>query len=362
MADLFAPLTFPSGATLSNRLALAPLTNQQSEEDGTASEAEMRFLERRAAGGFGLVSTCATHVAPEGKAFDGQLGIFDDRLLPGLGALAARIASHGALPVAQLHHGGARSPSRLIGRVPVSASAFTEDRRGFEPPRAATADEVLGFVRAFREAADRAARAGFGGVELHAAHGYLLGQFLSTTQNLREDEWGGDLDGRARLLMETLREVREAVPAGFVVGVRLSPENFGWATGLDLDESIEVARRVAAAGADYVHLSLWDFRKPASKRDVMPLPLFRDAIAAEVPILAAGKVFSRDDAEALRDQGADVVSIGRAAILDPDWPTHVREGAPPVRGPRTPAELHAVAVSPAFVEYLRRFDGMVSDP
>lgn len=362
MTDLFSPLTLRSGATLPNRLALAPLTNLQSHDDGTLSPAEERWLLRRARGGFGVVSTCAAHVLAEGKTFDGQLGCFDDGQLPGLTALARGIRSHGALGVVQLMHGGARGPRRLTGVEPSSASVVDEGREGVEPPRALRGDELPAIVDAFVAAAVRAARAGFSGVEVHAAHGYLLTQFLSSRTNLRGDAWGGSGEGRMRLTREIARRTRAAVSPPFFVGVRISPEDHGLARGLDLDESLELATRLAYDGVDCVHVSLWDGRKPTQKRpSEHPVPLFRAALPREVALVAAGGVFTREDAEWLLSRGADVVALGRAAILDPDWPVHARApGFVPRRGPLTHDEYLEVDVSPIFARYLERFDGMVA--
>lgn len=364
MADLFSPFTLRSGAVLANRVALAPLTNQQSAEDGTLSDDEKRWLLRRAHGGFALVSTCASHVLRAGKGFDGQLGCYDDHLLPGLTALGEGIRAAGPIGVVQLYHGGVRSPSRLTGVRPVSASEFAEDREGFEPPRALPEPEIAAVMDAFVAAAHRSHRAGFAGVELHAAHGYLLSQFLSSTMNVRDDGWGGTPARRMRLVRELARRVRREIPAPFVVGVRVSPEDYGLARGIDLDETLELTSRLADDGVDYVHASLWDGVRNTKKRpDEHPVPLFRNALPKDVALVAAGGVYTREDADEFLAKGADVVAVGRAAILDPDWPLHAKEpGFTPRRGPLTPAELLEVDVSPTFAKYLERFKGLVAVP
>lgn len=361
---LLRPLSFRCGAVARNRIALAPLTNQQSHADGTLGEDELRWLERRAAGGFGLVETCAAHVRADGQGFPGQLGIFGDQHLPGLERLAGAIAERGALGVVQLYHGGARSPAALIGAEPWSASAIAEARPGFEPARAASEAELGQVIDDFAAAARRAARAGFAGVELHGAHGYLFTQFLSRELNRREDRWGGDLPGRARLLREATQAVRAAVPSGFIVGARLSPEDFAFVRGLDLDESLEVAAWLAADGVDFVHLSLWDATRMTTKRpEEHPLPLFRARLPEAVRLIAAGAIWTVDDAERALARGADMVALGKAAILNPDWPREAAEdpGFTPERGPMSPDELAARAVSPVFVDYLRRFRGLVAE-
>jgi 2,4-dienoyl-CoA reductase-like NADH-dependent reductase (Old Yellow Enzyme family) len=361
--ELFSPITFRGGAVARGRVCLAPLTNLQSHDDGTLSDDERRWLERRAEGGFAIVETCAAHVSEEGKGFDGQLGVWSDAHLPRLTELAAGLQGHGALGVVQLYHGGVRSPARLTGRQPWSASVFTEERPNFEAPRAGTEADIAAAIESFVAAAVRSHRAGFAGVELHAAHGYLLSQFLSATMNQRSDAWGGDFAGRARLVRTIAQKIRAALPSSFVLGVRISPEDFGFAKGLDLDESLQLARWLADDGADFIHLSLWDVARNTLKRpDQHPVRLFRAALPAEVKIVVAGNVWTPAEALAQLGLGADMVALGRAGILNPDWPKLAREpGFTPERGPLAPAELRARAISERFVVYLRRFKGMVAE-
>ncbi len=364
MSDsLFAPLRFRNGVTSKNRLALAPLTNGQSHPDGTLADDELRWLERRAAGGFGVVTTCAAYVAADGKAWAGELGVDDDAGLPGLRRLAGAISAHGALGMVQLFHGGLRASRAISGHPTWSASAYHDEAPGYEVPRAATEDDLGRVIEQFAAAARRCADAGFDGVELHGAHGYLLGQFLSTTFNRREDGWGGALAGRARLMREVTRAVRAAVPTRFVVGIRLSPEDFGQTRGVDLDENLELARWLCDDGIDFLHLSLWKAQLHTSKRpDQHALPLFRAACPADVPLFAAGSIWTRAEAEAITARGADVIALGRAAILNPDWPRQAADaGWEPRRPPLTSAEFAEIAVSPTFVGYLRKFKNLVSD-
>ena len=357
---LFDSLQFRNGVQARNRAWLAPLTNMQSAPDGTLSDDELHFLELRAEGGFGVVETCAAHVALDGQGWPGELGVYDDHLLPGLTRLASTLRRAGALPLVQLFHGGLRAPSKLTGQAPWSASAVEEP--GAEAARAASEEDIARAIAQFRAAAVRAHAAGFGGVELHGAHGYLLGQFLSATINRRLDGWGGALEGRARLLRETLQAVRAAVPVDFVVGVRLSPEDRGNARGLDLDESIAVARWLAEDGADFLHLSLWDAASNTTKRpDQHALPLFRAALPGDLPLVSAGNIWTRADAEAVLARGAAAVAIGKAAIANPDWVERVRApGSEEVRRPPfTIPELRARGLNATFAANMRNWKGFV---
>ncbi len=356
---LFDPLALRCGLVLPNRIALAALTNKQSGPDGLLGDDELGFLARRADGGFGTITTCATYVARDGKAWDGELGIDRDACIPGLTRLAARIHAGGARAFVQLFHGGARADAALTGEPPWSASAWTD---GALAPRAATPEDIGRVTADFVLAARRAQTAGFDGVELHGAHGYLLGQFLSRTMNLRTDGWGGSLANRTLLLRSIARDIRAVCGPQLAIGVRLSLEDFGQAKGLDLDESLEVARTLADDGVDYIHASLWDVNRMTAKRPAEhPLPLLRAALPREVPIVAAGKIWTRADAEATLARGADIVALGRSAILNPDWPRLIARGDAPALPPMTRADLDTRTVSRRFQSYLTSFKNLVAD-
>lgn len=354
--SLFDPLTFRTGLTARNRVVLAPMTNKQSHADGSLGDDELRWLQSRAEGGFGVVMTCASHVAKDGQGWPGELGIFDDSLLPGLTTLASALKDRGAVSMVQIFHGGLRADPAVSGSVPWSASAA-------EGVREATPDDLARVVQQFAAAALRAKRAGFDGVELHGAHGYLFTQFLSTDQNRRADAWGGPLENRARLLREALRAVRAQVGPSFTVGVRLSPENFGNAKGLDLDESVQTARWLAEDGADFVHLSLWRALEPTAKRPhEHALPIFRAALPSDVAIFAAGTLWTRTEAEQVLALGADAVALGRSAIVNRDWPRRAQQEAwQPRRPPVTFDELRAEGLSEAFAGYMRSWKGFVQE-
>jgi 2,4-dienoyl-CoA reductase-like NADH-dependent reductase (Old Yellow Enzyme family) len=354
MTSLFDSLQFPSKLTARNRVVLAPLTNLQSHADGSLSDEELTWLVRRARGGFGVIMTCAAHVSADGQGWAGELGVFDDRLLPGLTRLASALHGQGSCNFVQIFHGGVRADAKVSGLPTLSASAF-------EGARAATEHDIARLIADFGNAAQRVEKAGFDGVEIHGAHGYLLTQFLSNTQNQRTDQWGGSLENRARLLLSVFDRVRQQTSTRFTVGVRLSPEDFGNAKGLDLDESLQVARWLAERGADFLHLSLWDAQRNTSKRpEAHALELFRAAAGPKVVLLAAGKIWTRSEAEHLLGLGADAVALGRSAILNPEWPMAAAvAGFEPRRPPVTIEQLRELDLGPRFAEYLRRWQGFV---
>ncbi|WP_405233702.1 NADH:flavin oxidoreductase [Lentisalinibacter salinarum] len=356
MRDAFRPLTFASGARMKNRFALAPLTNMQSHEDGRLSDDEYRWLTLRAAGGFGLTMTCAAHVQAIGKGFPGQLGCFSDDHLEGLSRLADGIRAHDSLAVVQLHHAGMRSPAELIGTQPVCPSEDEETGA-----RALTTAEVERLAEDFVAAAERAEKAGFDGVELHGAHGYILCQFLSPTVNRRTDRYGGSPENRARIILDIIRGIRDRCRPDFLLGIRLSPERFD----LRLAEIRALAARLMREGrVDFIDLSLWDIAKEPEEdefRGRSLLSYFTEFERGEVRLGAAGKLRTPADVRACLDAGTDFVLLGRAAILQHDFPERMRAdaGFEPVRTPVSADYLRSEGLGDAFIAYMSRWKGFV---
>ncbi|MGE0638139.1 MAG: NADH:flavin oxidoreductase [Bacteroidia bacterium] len=365
-SNLFSPFRFnTTGKTMPNRIALAPLTNLQSNKDGTLSDDEFHWLQRRAKEGFGLICTCAAYVAQDGKGWDGELGIAHDSHLAGLTRLAAGIHAYNSLAIVQIFHGGARSPQECTGTQPWSASAHTMPHpKTPVAVREATRDDINRAIADFVAAAKRAEQAGFDGIELHGAHGYLLHQFLSTATNQRSDEWGGTPENRSRLLRTILQKIKAAASPGFLVGVRLSPEDKYTFKGIDFDESLQVAQWLAADGADFIHLSPWDaFKKPDkyADGDKALITYFREALP-HTPIMVAGNIWSRSDAEKALELGADIVAIGKAAIAHANWPTQVKDfSAQPAPQPYSVKHLQEQNLGPAFIHYMKRWKGFVEE-
>lgn len=342
------PLGFRNGPAWPNRLAVAPLTNRQSNDDGTLHEDELRWLRRRAVGGFGMVMTCAAHVAPAGQAFAGQLAIWDDKFLPGLTRLSSALRAHGAVSSVQLHHGGARASTSLSGSA--SVAPWGDSTRDV---RALTTEEVAEVVEDFARAGARAQQAGFDGVEIHGAHGYLLAQFLDRDRNTRKDRYGGDLASRSRILFEVLEAVRATTEPGFQVGIRLSP----WRYGVTLTESLEVAQEVMGSGlVDYLDMSMWDVRGCSTdpSHDGRTLTDLFSALPRHGTRLGvAGKVTSAESVQWCLDR-ADFVLIGTGAILHHDFarrvladPSFVSVGQPVSR-----RHLQDEDLGPRFIDYL----------
>jgi 2,4-dienoyl-CoA reductase-like NADH-dependent reductase (Old Yellow Enzyme family) len=358
MDKLFQPITFRHGRGMRNRLMLCPLTNLQSHDDGTLSDEELHWLTLRASGGFGLTMTCAAHVQAVGQGFPGQLGVFSDRHVPGLRRLADAIHEHGSLAIIQLHHAGMRAPGGLIGTDPVCPSSHTDTgARALEPA------EIGRLTEDFVAAARRAETAGFDGVEIHGAHGYLIGQFLSSEINARSDRFGGSLENRSRLLFDIAGGIRDQCKPDFTLGLRLSPERFG----MKLEEIRMLARRVFDGDLfDFLDLSLWDAFKEPEETAFQGRPLmswFTDLDRGNVRLAVAGSIRTAQQARAVLEDGADIAAVGRAAILHQDFPRRVMHDPSfePVETPVSRAYLAGQGLSPKFIDYMKRWEGFVSE-
>jgi len=344
-----------------NRTVLAAMTNKQSEEDGTLSDDEINWLLRRAEGGFGIITTAASHVDPSGKSWEGEMGVWGDHQIPRLQQLATGIRQKGSLGMVQIFHGGLRAPRSLTGKQPVSASSNLE--KGVdEECRELTDSEILELAVSFGEAAERCEKAGFDGIEVHGAHGYLICQFLGTRTNRREDRWGGDLRGRSLFLREVLSEIRSRTSEGFIICVRISPEHD---VGITMSESLELSKMMVVWGVDIIHISCWDVFTGAKEDEDDSRTItrrFREELGAEVPLISTGAVWDSSDAQFVLDEGADLVGVARVAIAHPDWATEVgNQGYSPDTPPFTPDHLSGQGLSPTFVDYMRRWKGFVTD-
>lgn len=356
MNSLFSPLTFNRGPDMKNRFMLAPLTNQQSHENGICSDDEYKWLTKRAEGGFGLTMTCAAHVQPEGKGFPGQLGVFSDEHLPGLTRLAQTIKSNDSLAIVQLYHGGMRCPEAVIGMQPLCPS--DNEKWG---ARAMTAMEVEAMIEAFIRAAVRAEQAGFDGVELHGAHGYILAQFLSCEINHRDDQFGGSLANRQRPIFEIISGIRERCGSDFTVGIRLSPERFG----MKLQEVVALAEHLMRDELiEFLDMSMWDvFKMPEddNPHGKSLLTYFTELDRKGVRLGVAGKLNTPAEMHRAIESGVDWVMLGRAAILHHDYPNRLNADSNfvPVNLPVPAQHLHAEGLSAAFVDYMKNWKGFV---
>jgi 2,4-dienoyl-CoA reductase-like NADH-dependent reductase (Old Yellow Enzyme family) len=335
---------------------LSPMTNTQSHEDGTLSDDEFRWLTMRAQGGFGLTMTCASHVQAIGKGFPGQLGIFGDEHLPGHQRLAEAIRKAGSLAVIQLHHAGIRSPQELLREAPVGPSSHEKSGS-----RALTTEEVHQLRDDFIASAVRSKQAGYDGAEVHGAHGYILGQFLSSQYNQREDEYGGSLENRSRLIVEIIDGIRKQCGVNFLLGLRLSPERFGMQIG-EIKEFC--GQLIDDNQLDFLDISLWDcFKEPEDEayKGQTLLEHFTEIDYKATKLTVAGKLYSAAEAQKVVEAGVDFVTIGRAAIVHHDFPEQVRQNPDFAMAdlPVSRDYLRREGLGEAFLKYMERWPGFI---
>ncbi len=340
MSLLLSPLTIRD-VTLRNRLVVSPMC-QYSAVHGFANDWHFAHLSRFALGGFGAVTVEATGVTPEGRITYGCLGLWDDAQITPLARIAAFLKSQGAAAAIQIGHAGRKASTPLSWRgafneteaekaavgfetwQPVSSSAIAHmDSPDFQTPRALTLAEVQALPTRFAEAAARADRAGFDIVEIHGAHGYLLGQFLSPIANHRTDAYGGSLNNRMRLVLEIVEAIRAVWPQGKPLFMRLSVQD-GIAGGWTVEDSLVLAAEAQARGVDLIDCSSGGFAGATIK--VGPgyqVPLADAVRASGVPSMAVGLITTAAQAEAVLAEGrADLVALGRTALDDPNFPVH----------------------------------------
>lgn len=335
-SPLFTPLAFGAGITLRNRAVMAPMTTWSAHDDGTVSDAEIAYYRARVKG-VGLVITGCTHVMANGVGFTGEFAAYDDRFIPSLRRLAEAAKSGGAPAILQIFHAGNKAVPSLApdGRI-VSASALKAPPGPFNDgeleSHALTETEIEEVIRAFGQATRRAIEAGFDGVELHGAHGFLLQNFHSPFFNRRSDEWGGSPENRMRFPLAVVDEVRRVVAEHanrpFLVGYRISPEEPGKGT-LRIGDALALIDRLVESRVDYIHASLYDI--PAGKPQDYPgdsttAELIVERIAGRVPLIAAGQVRTPAMAEKALALGLSLVAIGKGLVMNPNWVELARDG------------------------------------
>jgi len=321
MPTLFSPLSF-AGLTLRNRIAMPPMWSGKATPEGLVTPAIIEYHRVRAAAGTALVIVEHSFVHPQGRHSSTQIGAHDDGCIEGLSRLASAIRAEGAVACLQISHAGARASSRVTG-LPVVAPSPVATTRETSPdaPEALTLAQISEVVDAFAAAAVRARRAGFDAVEIHAAHGFLLSQFLSPLTNRRTDEYGGDHERRSRIHLDILAAVLQRAGKDFPVFVRLGlhDERPG---GLTLAPACVTAVHLAAAGAALIDVSGGLAGSDDPGRGPGYFVGYAEALKAEVdvPVLVAGGISDPRMADLIiRSQRADLVGIGRAMLDDAEW-------------------------------------------
>ncbi|MFF2290075.1 NADH-dependent flavin oxidoreductase [Peribacillus butanolivorans] len=329
---LFESFNLGKEVHLKNRLVMAPMTNFSSNPDGTVTDAEINYYERRSSG-VGMVITACTYVTANGKGFHGEFGGDRDDLIPSLRRLASAIKAKGAKAILQIFHGGREVPPELVpnGDV-VSASNIPSQGDGKPVPRPLSETEIKSIITDFGETTRRAIEAGFDGVEIHGANGYLLQQFFSPHSNRREDMWGGSLEKRLAFPIAVVDEVNKAVAKHakepFIVGYRFSPEE-PETPGITMDDTLVLIDALAKKDLDYLHVSLMDFWSTARRGAEANRPrieIIKDRVGDRVPVIGVGSIYTADDAIKALETGVPLIALARELIIDPDWVQKVEQG------------------------------------
>jgi 2,4-dienoyl-CoA reductase-like NADH-dependent reductase (Old Yellow Enzyme family) len=334
------PLTLPCGITLKNRLCKSAMSENLAAADNGPNKRLCRLYETWAKGGIGLCITGNVMVDPTALGEPNNVVISDDRHMERLSAWATAGTKDDTHLWVQLNHPGKQIP-KTLAREPVAPSAigFSGDlARFFNPPRALSEDEIHTIIKRFATSAGIVKQAGFTGVQIHGAHGYLVSQFLSPRHNQREDQWGGPLENRMRFLMEIYRAIRKTVGPAYPVGIKLNSSDF-LKDGFSEDESAEVVAALTEEGIDLVEISGGTYEKPAMAGRIRAV----QSSESEAYFLAyAEKVRKRVDiplmvtggfrtgagmAETVKKNGIDLVGLARPLAIDPDLPNKILSGA-----------------------------------
>jgi 2,4-dienoyl-CoA reductase-like NADH-dependent reductase (Old Yellow Enzyme family) len=374
---VWSPFRFKSGREMANRFAIAPLTTDSSHDDGTATENELEFVRRRAASGFGATISSAAYVEQDGRSWQG-IGAAHDGHLTSLHRLAEAMRAAGGLAILQIYDGGRIAKPELVGEQCLRApSAVASLRPGATTPRAMTANEVVNLIASFRQAASRARKAGFDGVEIHGANHYAVHQFFSPRANHRVDNWGGTLSKRMNFPLAVAQAVRDALGPKLIAGFRVTPFE-SEPDGYTLEDAKLLCNELAKLDIDYISVSLDDYRKsrPAGETRVYDRPVeksytpsespiteFARVIAGRSAVMASGGIKTCIDAEGAIKMGADLVAVGRAVVVDPEWLSKVRnksEASILAGLPKDEIEIaKALSIPPRMIEYLLSRPGWI---
>jgi len=330
-SKLFQPVNI-GRLQVKNRLVVPPMESGFASPDGGVSERLIDYYSARAKGGFGLIIVEITAVEPQGKGFANQLCIYDDKYIPGFRSLVESVHRNDAKIALQLYHPGrCANPTYNDGVQPVGPSSLPDPVFRYTPIEMGK-DRIEQLVECFARAANRAQKAGFDAIEIHGAHGYLISQFMSAYANKRTDEYGGDFEGFMRFPSEILRRTRQLVGPNFPISFRISADE-GVPQGRTVQDSCKVARRLVEETVNVIHVSVGVFESyyltgvpPAVQQGFNAPAAAAIKSVVPIPVIVVGRINDPDVAEQIISSGkADLVSMGRQSITDPEWPEKVRQ-------------------------------------
>lgn len=329
---LFETVTLPNGVELKNRFVLAPLTHISSNDDGTISDVEIPYIEKRSKD-VGLAINAASNVNDIGKAFPGQPSVAHDSDIEGLKRLAQAMKKNGAKALVQIHHGGAQALANLtpngdvVAPSPITLKSFGQQHE--HDAREITPKEIEQTIKDFGEATRRVIEAGFDGVEIHGANHYLIHQFVSPYYNRRNDEWSDHMKFPTAVIDEVLKAKSEYASDDFIVGYRLSPEE-AESPGISMEITEQLINTITEKSIDYVHISLGDIHSTTREGKYAGqerLKLIHQWVDGRIPVIGVGSVFTADDAlDAIESTGVELVALGREILLDYYFISKIQEG------------------------------------
>lgn len=329
---LFETVTLPNGVELKNRFVLAPLTHTSSNDDGTISDVEIPYIEKRSKD-VGLAINAASNVNDIGKAFPGQPSVAHDSDIEGLKRLAQAMKKNGAKALVQIHHGGAQALANLtpngdvVAPSPITLKSFGQQHE--HDAREITPEEIEQTIKDFGEATRRVIEAGFDGVEIHGANHYLIHQFVSPYYNRRNDEWSDHMKFPTAVIDEVLKAKSEYASDDFIVGYRLSPEE-AESPGISMEITEQLINTITEKSIDYVHISLGDIHSTTREGKYAGqerLKLIHQWVDGLIPVIGIGSVFTADDAlDAIKSTGVELVALGREILLDYNFISKIQEG------------------------------------
>lgn len=322
--------TFPNGKKINNRLFMSPMITKGANEDYSVSQNNLEYYGLRSEVA-GLIIAESMYVNEQGMGFNKQMALSDEKYLDGLKDLTSKIKKNGAKVVVQLYHGGREAvESQRVKGETVVPSAVDFPFLDYQP-REMTIEEIKQTIKDYGNATKLAIEAGFDGVEIHGANHYLIQQFFSAYSNQRNDEWGGNLEKRMAFPLAVVKEIlsvkEQSGNDDFIVGYRITPEEIhGDNVGYTIADAMELVKAITQYDLDYVHASIFgEYNMSPANSDKPYTQLLKEAMPAEMPLLGVGSIFTQDDAEDALNY-MDLVGIGRAALIEPQFVKKISEG------------------------------------
>lgn len=323
---IFKPITLPNGVEIKNRIVMAPMTTWGSNEDNTVSDAEINFYTRRAKN-LGMLITGCTHVSYNGIGFENEFSAYDDKFIPNLTKLATEIKKYNTKAIVQINHAGNKALQHLIKDADVVSASNIEtldtEFAASCKTRQLSEEEILDIIKSFGETTKRLIQAGFDGIEIHGAHGFLIQNFMSPYFNKRTDKWGGSLENRMRFPLEIVKEIKkvtiESGKKDFILGYRISPDE-PMENSLRIEDSIKLIDELIKLNIDYLHISLPNalMDKPVNNKNDTYINILSNHINKKIPTIVAGTIKNKEEVEKALEK-VDFVALGRILITEPDW-------------------------------------------